>query len=311
MFKFTSDSALEIARIIGEPKDPRRPYPLLVTDICEVQSADPFEYVYYHQVYQDTDTLFTITSSGSVTQQNVVPLVPNLLTFNDYATPEMYIKITDLANAKEQVLARKKQTIERTLNAQENNVIITLLAATAASNGNLNDCPSGVTSFNYSGMIDMIDQIIDYSEDYVLVAGTQIDKDIKLWNWKDNKYNNLLDAFNDLGISVRRINQTLTVDSNGATSILPSTVGYLVGTTTEQPGKPLLFVRKRMNEIEKLGGIISESGTQAERLVFVSPNPVQVSSTRYLAIAITGYEEIVVAVTNPKAVAKFTRTAQA
>jgi hypothetical protein len=92
------------------------------------------------------------------------------------------------------------------------------------------------------------------------------------------------------------------------TNVLASTVAYLVGTQTEQPGKPLLFVRKRMNEIEKLGGIISESGTQAERLVFISPNPVQVSSTRYLAVGMTGFEEIVVAVTNPKAIAKFTRT---
>jgi hypothetical protein len=141
----------------------------------------------------------------------------------------------------------------------------------------------------------------------VLVAGTQIDKDIKLWNWTDNKYANLLEAFNDLGISVQRINQTVSLDSVN-TNVLASTVAYLVGTQTEQPGKPLLFVRKRMNEIEKLGGIISESGTQAERLVFISPNPVQVSSTRYLAVGMTGFEEIVVAVTNPKAIAKFTRT---
>ena len=308
---FTKYDSLELSRIIGEPRDPRRPYPLLVQDICEVDSADPNEYVYYHQVFQDTDVLYTITTTGQVTQQNVVPLVPNLLSFVDYATPEFYVKLTDLANAKEPVLARKKATIERVMNANENSQIISLLATTAASNGNLNDLRSGETSMNYQHVIDMIDQIIDYSENYVLVAGTQIDKDIKLWNWKDNKYNNLLDAFNDLGISVRRINQTYALGTGAPAAILSPYVAYLVGTTTEQPGKPLLFVRKRMNEIEKLGGIISETGDQAERLIFISPNPVQVSSTRYLAVGMTGYEEIVVAVTNPKAVAQFTRTAQA
>jgi len=305
MLKYDS---LEISRIIGEPRDPRRPYPLLVEAICEVDSADPMEYVYYHTVYKDTDKVYTITSTGAVTQLNVTPLTPTLFTFVDYASPEIYVKITDLANAKESVLARKKATIERSLNAQENNAIVTLLAASAASNGNLNDLRSGETSFNYQHLIDMIDQVIDYSEKYVLVAGTQIDKDIKLWNWKDNKYHNLLDAFNDLGVSVQRINQTVTVDDGAATNVLASTVAYLVGTETEQPGKPLWFVRKRMHEIEKLGGIISESGTQAERLVFVSPNPVQVSSTRYLAIGLTGYEEIVAAATNTYAIAKFTRT---
>jgi hypothetical protein len=304
MFKYDH---LELARIIGEPRDPRRPYPLLVNQLCEVDSADPNEYVYYYDVLQDTDVVYTITSTGAVTQSNVTPDTPVLLNFVDYASPEYYVKITDLASSKEQVLARKKATIERALNAQENNAIVSLLASASASTGNLNDLRSGEKAFNYQHLIDMIDQVIDYSENYVLVAGTQIDKDIKLWNWTDNKYANLLEAFNDLGISVQRINQTVSLDSVN-TNVLASTVAYLVGTQTEQPGKPLLFVRKRMNEIEKLGGIISESGTQAERLVFISPNPVQVSSTRYLAVGMTGFEEIVVAVTNPKAIAKFTRT---
>ena len=84
-------------------------------------------------------------------------------------------------------------------------------------------------------------------------------------------------------------------------------LAYLVGVQTEM-GKPLLFVRKRMNEIERLGGVISETGDKAERLVFVSPNPVTVSSTRYLAVAMTGYEQIVSAVVNSYSISKFTRS---
>jgi WD40 repeat protein len=303
MFKYDS---LELARIIGEPKDPRRPYPLLVDALCEVDSADPEEYVYYFDVLQDTDKIFTITADGSVTTTNVTPDTPALLSFVDVATDEYYVKVIDLAKAKERVLGRKKITINRALNAEENYQVVTLLNAAAVAEGNLNDLRSGETSFNYQHLIDMIDQVIDYSENYVLTAGTQIDKDIKLWNWKDNKFQDLQIAFDNLGISVKRINQTVTRD-NVSTPVLASTVAYLAGTTTEA-GKPFLFVRKRMNEIEKLNGIISESGDQAERLVFVSPNPVQVSSTRYLAVGITGYEEFAVATTNPKAISKFTRT---
>lgn len=298
---------LELARIIGEPRDPRRPYPLLVEQFCEVDSADPNEYVYYFDVLQDTDTIYTITNTGEITPTAVTPDTPALLSFVDVASPEYYVKVTDLAKAKERVLGRKKATINRALNAEENYTVVSLLNTAAVAEGNLSDLRSGETSFNYRHLIDMIDQIIDYSENFVMAAGSQIDKDIKLWNWKDNKFVDLDVSFKNLGITVNRINQTVTRDSV-STSVLASTVCYVAGTVTEKPGKPLLFVRKRMNEIERLGGIISETGDASERLVFVSPNPIRVSSTSYLAVGITGYEEFASAVTNSKAIAKFTRT---
>jgi len=298
--------ALELARIIGEPKDPRRPYPQLVDALCEIDTAAPNEYVYDFDVLAETDYIYTTVASG-LTQVAVSPDSPALLSFVDLASPEYYVKLTDLANAKERTLARKKATINRALNMEENYRILALLDAAAIARGNLNDLRSGETSFNYQHVIDMIDQVIDYSENYVLVAGTQIDKDIKLWDWKDNKYHSTIDAFNELGIKVIRINQPLSRDGGGATAILASTVCYLAGVTTEV-GKPLLFVRKQMNEIERLGGVITESGDTAERLVFVSPNPVTVSTTRYLAVGMTGYEQVALATHNTYAISKFTRT---
>jgi len=299
---------LEIARIIGEPKDPRRPYPLLVDAVCEKDSADPDEYVYYFDVLQDTDKIYVITANGSVTTENVTPDTPAQLTWIDLASPEYYVKVIDLAKAKEKVLARKKVTINRALNVEENRAVLALIDAAAQGQGNVNDLRSGDTSFNYEYLIDMIDQVIDYSENYVLVAGTQIDKDIKLFDWKDNKYHSRIQAFQELVISTVRIKQQHSRDGGGEAAILASTSAYQVGTVTEQPGKPILFARKRMNEIDQLSGIISTDGDQPERLVFVSPNPVQVSTTRYLAVGLTGYEEYAAAVTNPYAISKFTRS---
>lgn len=117
----------------------------------------------------------------------------------------------------------------------------------------------------------------------------------------------MTEAFNDLGIEVIRVNQTVTRDG-AATAVLASTHAYLVGTLTEKPGKPLLFVRKRMNEIERLGGVITESGDRAERLVFVNPNPVIVSGTRHLAVAMVGYEQYAAATQNTYAISRFIRT---
>ena len=177
-------SQLEIARIIGQPIDPRKKYPLLVSEVCDTDTADPNEYVYYFDVLQDTDRVYTTVANG-VTQVAVTPDTPVALTFEDLASAEYYIKITDLADSKERVLARKKITIDRSLNAWENYKIITVTNA-AVQAGNIHDLKSGVTHFNYENLIDMLDGILDYGDGYVLVAGTQIDKDIKLWDWTDS-----------------------------------------------------------------------------------------------------------------------------
>ncbi len=297
---------LEIARIIGEPRDPRRPYPLLVEKVCDTDTADPNEYVYYFDVLQDTDKVISTIASGMTTTA-VTPDTPALLSFTDLATDEYWVKLTDLANAKERVLARKTATINRALNAEENYQVVQLMDAAAISAGNLNDLRSGETSFKYSHLMDMIDQVIDYSEGYVLVAGTQIDKDIKLWDFIDNKYHSMIEAFNDLGIEVVRVNQNVTRDG-AATAVMASTRAYLAGTRTEKPGKPLLFVRKRINEIDTLGGMISKAGEGIERWVIVSPNPVIVSSTRHLAVGIVGYENYVAATQNLYAFSRFIRS---
>lgn len=302
-FKYDS---LEIARIIGEPRDPRRPYPLLVEKVCDTDTAEPNEYVYYYDVLQDTDKIITTVANGMTTTA-VTPDTPALLTFSDLATDEYWVKLTDLATAKERTLARKTATINRALNAEENYQVIQLMDAAAIAAGNLSDLRSGETSFNYGHLIDMIDQVIDYSEDYVLVAGTQIDKDIKLWDWKDNKYHSMVEAFNNLGIELVRVNQSVTRDGS-VTNVLASTRCYLAGTKTEKPGKPLLFVRKRISEIDTLGGMISKAGDGIERWVIVSPNPVIVSSTRHLAVGIVGYENYVAATQNLYCMARFIRS---
>lgn len=299
--------ALEIARVIGQPVDPRKPYSNLVNAICETDTADASDYVYSYDVNQDTDYIYTITSTGAITDSAVTPDTPTVLTFADIASPHYYVKITDLAKAMEKTLARKKATINRALNAEENYQVVQLLDAAAVGRGNVNDLKSGETSFNYAHVIDMIFQLIDYAEDYVLVEGNQIAQDIKLWDWTDNKYHSLKEAFADLGIEEQRVNQTVTRDGT-STSVLASTTAYLVGRKTEEPTRPILWVRKRLDDVSRLGGVIYTDGDKPERLVFVTPNPILVSSTRYLAVGITGFEEYTCATTNSYAVSRFLRT---
>jgi len=312
---------LELAKIIGEPKDPRKPYPELISKICEVDSAEPEDYTYYFDALVDTDKIYIITSNGAVTQENVSPDTPTLLTFTDVATPEYYIKLTDYMNRKESIFARKNATINRAMNAYELYLILGLVDAAATGVSHTNTLGSGFTRFSYPHMIDMIEQVQDYGDINKLIVGAQCDKDIKLWDWNDNKYTSMTTAFNDLNVEKIRISLagsaatfSADLDNSGGlvtTDILNATKAYMVSQNTEL-GKPFLFVRKKLDSVKQLGGVMFDTdgtgGNAPERLVFTSPNPVSVvGGSRYLAVSITGYEQITAACVNPYATSMFTR----
>jgi hypothetical protein len=302
-------SQLEIAKIIGEPKDPRKPYTDVVTEIAETDTAEPNEYVYYFDVLNETNTIYTITSDGSVTSSNVAPDAPAAMTFIDVATPEYYVKITDLASAKEATLARKMRTINQSLNMYENKYMFKLANAAAYSVSQTHSLTSGTTRFNYKNVIDLVQDVVDYGDNYTLFVGSTIDSDMQLWDWNDNKYASMIAAFADLGIKKVRMGVgNVTIDSS-ASRQLAATTAFLVAKSTEV-GKPFIFVRKKLNDIDMLGAAIKENGDRPERLVFASPNPINASggTTRYLAVGLTGYEQIVAANVNPYAVSLFLRS---
>jgi len=311
-------SQMELARIMGEPVDPRKPYPSIIESICEVDSADPDEYVYYFDVLDETDKVYLIGGNGTIVQTNVRPDTPTLLTFTDVASPEYYITITDLASAKERIIARKVKTINRAMNTYESKLIMDLLEA-AVPVGNeftLSDSTeSGQDHFDYSHLVTMIDSVMDYGDSYTLLCSSSIAKDIRLWDWQDNKYASLAVALKDLNVDIVRYNASVTVadrtsgTSGAEASATPvaTTRAYLVAKDTEA-GKPLLFVRKKLDSLKVLGGVLSADGDAPQRLVFTSPNPITVTgSARYLAIGVTGYEQIASAVVNPYAVKRFIR----
>lgn len=300
-------NTLEIARILGEPVDPKKPYPEVIELVCETDIAEPTDYTYYFDVLVETDKVYTITATGAVTQENVTPDNPVLLTFADFASPEYYVKITDLASAKERTLARKVKTINRAMNAQEVQTLIGLIDA-AVPVANVFAIGSGYHAFTFERLVTMIDAITDYADSYVLLAGTVIDKQIKLWDWNDNKYTSLAAALKDLNVTIVRQFGSVTVDGSSS-AILNANTAYLVGTSSAT-GKPIIWVRKRLDDIDLMGGAIKENGEKPQRLIFVSPNPIHATTgtTRYLAVGITGFEEYAAAVVNPYALSKYTNS---
>ena len=298
---------LELAKIIGEPLDPRKPYTDVIESVCFTDTAEPNEYVYYHVATNVTNQVYTITSTGTVTSSAVTPETPTQFTFVDNATPEYYVKINELASAKEATLARVLKLINQTLNMKENKYIFDLAIAGAQNSQTLT---SAQMRFSYNDLVEMLLDVIDYGDNYVLFAGSQIDQDILLWDWNDNKYQSLAQAFSNLNIKKIRMGiGNLTVDTNQAARQLAANKALLIATSTEL-GKPLVFVRKKLNDIDLLGATIKQEGEKPQRLVFVSPNPITASggTTRYMAIGITGYEQIVAACVNGYAISSFTRS---
>jgi len=305
--KGTNYDALEVSRIIGEPRDPRKPYTMLQTKVCDLATAAPEDYTYVFDVLQDTDIVYIITATGELTQSQVTPDSPVLISFIDIVSPEYYVTITDLAKKKEDTLARKTVTINRAMNAYENYLIVNAIDG-AVQTANFHTLSSGKTGFSYDVLIDMIDGLIDYGDRFVLITGATVAKDIVLWDWTENKYHSLKSALADLDVDIIRVNQTVTIDG-ASTPVINTLKAYLVATDTEV-GNPILFVRKQLNSIQLLGGVIAEAGDMPERLVITSNNPVSVlsGSKRMLAVGVTGFEELAIAVTNPYALAKFTRS---
>ena len=92
--------------------------------------------------------------------------------------------------------------------------------------------------------------------------------------------------------------------------MLTSTKAYLVAQDTLSPAgkKPVIFVRRRLNDVDFYGGAIKSEGGEYERLIFISPMPMNVGGTRYAGVGISGYESIVAAVTNSYSIAEFSRS---
>lgn len=298
---------LEYAKIFGEPKDPRKPYTMLQTVVCETGTANPEDYTYVFDVLLETDKIYVVTSTGEITQENVTPDSPASVTFIDVSSPNYYVKFTDYLSKKEDVFARKTKTINRAMNAYENYLIINAIDG-AVQTANEFSLSSGKTTFTYENLIDMMDSIQDYGDKFVLIAGTSIAKDIVLWDWTENKYHSLKEALADLNIEIIRVNQTVTVGGS-ATSVLASNKAYLVATDTEV-GKPVLFIRKKLDTVKSLGGVFSENGEVPERIVITTGVPTTVfsGSKHYFAVGIVGFQECVVAVVNPYALASFSRS---
>ena len=302
--------AKEIAQVVGEPIDARNYFTDVVNMVSEVRTADPEEYVYYHTARIPTDRIEVVTADAVVTQRTNSLIAPTAFTFIDVASNEEIVKLTDLAKRKENIMARVNESINDGLNTKEINYVVSLLAAAATSSSQTVTLGSGVTTFQYQHVIQMLQQVNKYGDEYVLLMGTTCYQDYLLWNWTDNKNQDIFAAFRNIGIKPVQVQAWAATDEDsGSITQMTATKAYLVATRTKSAKKPILMVRRKLGDLAGLLGVTSVDGDVPERLVLQSMNPVGAgaSNARTLSVALTGFEELVAACVNIYAVSEFTR----
>ena len=99
---------LELAKIIGEPLDPRKPYTDVIESVCFTDTAEPTEYVYYHVATNVTNQVYTITSTGQVTSSAVTPETPAQFTFVDNALSSFRANIAGARKARHACAQRRR-----------------------------------------------------------------------------------------------------------------------------------------------------------------------------------------------------------
>lgn len=319
LLQFASQNdPMEIARIIGEPKQPDVKMPYFIEGICDFDTAMPEEYVYYYTPQDGEEYIYVVTSDGLITQRQVTPHVPTLLTYKDIQTPGYFVKMIDLARAKETAVARVKRDMSRAMDKEECLTVVGLLNTGATAASNLFTPDSGQTRFRYTNLVDMIEAVGDYGTNFKLIAGSTVAKDVVRWNFDENKYTQL--SLQELGVEMIRVGlksgaRTVNIDDDNsggvvATDVLAANVAYLVATDTEAGMKPVLFVRKKIGGVEGAGAMGAESlDAMPERYVFPLGGIVKKlsGSQTFIGYEFVGFEEYQAVLRNGKAVAKFTR----
>ena len=301
---------LEIAKLIGEPINYQLPVPVELAEIADTFTAEPGEHVWrYSDVDTSLDTILSVDANGAITVVKKTPLDDVELTFSGLNSKLEYVLVDAVLSSPDtQILGRRKESIARGMDKREIKSILDGILADTNTPASV-----GVSSVTVASGEDLYDVIVkakhaveDYGEDYVLLAGTSVKEAIDTYD-KDNastfNYNVTLNRkLAELGIKVMKIFGKVEVTNGGGEQALLSANKFILVARNSRvaQGKPIKFVRRRISaDIARMMGANVDT---AQRAMWINPTPVNVSGTNTLAYGVYGYESVIFAITNPKAI---------
>jgi hypothetical protein len=298
---------LLIASTLRAPINPNLPVPLAISEIAEVEEAQPGEMVRifdYTGEDGNADDLYAIGDS-TLTIHKISPVEPATLTFVGLKSKLEYVLVDEVLPAVDQnALARKKAGISRAMDKQElKRICDGVLALDGDTDVGNVDCEvvQGTEDDIYALIDKMIEKVEPYATDYALLVTAAVSRAMRNYS-KDNAENKQYDVslnqlLADNGVTVIKVRGKV----NGA-DILADGKLILVGRKSGlAAGKPITFVRRLFNaEIAKYMGI--ESGLPG-RAISVAQAPTVISSgSGLIGFATFGYESVIEAITNWRAI---------
>jgi len=298
---------LEIAKLIGEPINPELPVPVEIAAIADVDTAEPGEKVYYFASEDsDVDEIYDVDAAGALTVVKRVPMTDTALTFKGINSKLEYVLVDSVLSSPDvDILARKKAAIARGMDKLE----LRLILKAITDSGSVFEAGTALSGKDlYDVIMEAKHNIEDYGDQYVLLCGSAVKEAIDNYDKKNAgtfNYNITLSAkLRELGIEVRKIFGKVKTTGDGSSAVLLDTNKFILiaRNSTIAEGRPLQFVRRRISpDIAKLMGADVD---KAQRALIVNPTPVNVAGTNTLAYGVYGYESMIWAIKNIKAICK-------
>ena len=306
---------LVIARDLGQPIDPNLSVPVELAEIANVETAEPGELVRIFDCTDEdanADDIYSADANGKLTLHKVSAVTPATLTFVGLQSKLEYVLINEVLPAADQnALARKKAGISRGMDKQEVKRVCDAILALDGDTGEA-DCETvqGSNDDLYDLIVAMVHQVEDYATDYVLLAGSSVKEAIDVYdkvNADNFNYRVGLDEYlRKAGITVIKVVGTV---NSGA--ILNTSKMILVGRNSKlAAGRPITFVRRKFSkEIAALMNVTEDSPVRA---ISVAQAPTIIAAdtnSNLLGYGVFGYESIIEAITNYRAISWSTYTA--
>ena len=306
---------LEISKRIGQPIDENLPVPMELGEMCNLDTVEPGDRVWrYTNVDGDNDTILAVdTTDGKLVQVKRNPIGETEITFTSLNSKKEYILADAVLKSPDlKIFGRKKRAITRAMDKRELKLLIDGIEAGTNVPNN-----SAIQSYTASSSEDLYDVIMamkhlveDYGSDYLLLVGSTVKEKIDTFD-KDNvatfNYNvTLTSKLKELGINVMKVYGKVEVTDGGGEVVLLNKKHMILIARNSRiaEGKPIWFVRRRISpEIAELMGA-DVDGAQRALIVGKTPEQVDFAGTTYpvLGFSIYGYESVVFAIPNPKAI---------
>jgi len=274
--------------LANEPYDKELPMSDLVSEIAKTTSISQGVTYQYWVIGDMTKAVHTLVN-GLVTQVNVTATSPSTLTFGFYSTPQDYLYVQDMSEAKYDAIAKQGKAQMEAMNRKENKDVLDVAIASAVTAGNTFANTSGDSVIDFPKLVDITDSLAMVGNKLVLISGSTVSRDLRLMDYTEDK-NRRVDVFSagiDKWIKVENYQYTHSTTQ----TVLAADKLVVVATSDAEDNRPIEFVRRRSNAIT--------GSVEKERVIVTEGPKIHVGANPTLAYSVLTFGFYGVVCTNP------------